>query len=293
MKAIVAHQGQVLLTDIPAPEVIDPDEVILKVRLVGLCRTDIYVAQGLVAAKPQVVLGHEFCADVAKIGTAVRHVALGQRVGVMPVRIQDDVVFSLGREEDGAFAEYIRVKASAVYPLPDTLTDQEAAYLEPVAASLAVLRAPLTPTMFGLVYGDNRIAALTCAVLAHAGHCSVHAAAHGDALLVPNHYDFIFETLATEEALLAMVRALKPGGILVLKSRPANSVALPLRQIVEKEIRVIGTHYAPFEDAIALIGSHAIDLRPMFGPIGSFEDALSVLTGQTVVSEQYKLFFRP
>ena len=69
MKAFVFHGiGQLELTEIPIPHVKDPDDVLLKVKAVGICGSDVKILEGKHHFKPNTVLGHEFCGEVVEVG---------------------------------------------------------------------------------------------------------------------------------------------------------------------------------------------------------------------------------
>ncbi|MEZ0448351.1 zinc-dependent alcohol dehydrogenase family protein [Cellulomonas sp. ICMP 17802] len=127
----------------PVPAVA-PDEVLLRVRACGVCRTDLHLADGdLPARAPRAVPGHEGVGEVVARGGAVRRFELGDRVGVPWLRrtcgrcrwctsgAENLCPASLytGWDADGCFATYAVVPAAFAYPIPDELTDVEAAPL--------------------------------------------------------------------------------------------------------------------------------------------------------------------
>ena len=174
MKAIVKNAGAVSLGIIENPTVERDDDVVVRVRSAGLCRTDVYVADGVIRTRDPLVLGHEFSGVVEAVGASVSRAKAGDRVAVFPVIACGACrecrsgranlcqrTSMLGLESDGAFAELVKIPERAVYPMPDALPFRHGAYAEPVAASLAVLKSGIRPEEKGLVYGDNRIAELT------------------------------------------------------------------------------------------------------------------------------------
>ncbi len=295
MQAIVTSTAGPMLVERDIPQIQQPDDVIISVSLAGLCRTDSYLAQGLIPCTPGRVLGHEFCGMVHTKGSADSHIQIGARVGVMPI-FPDGIgnILSLGKDVDGAFAEFIRVPASLVYTLPETLSDKEAAYLEPVAASLAVMSTPIQPSMYGAIYGDNRIGELTRRILSSQGFSKLDVLLPEQEISAPNsHYDFVIETSATANAFDAMITLLRPKGILVLKSRPYASVPLQLTRIVQKELQIFGAHYANFGAAIALLDARSIQLDDLLGDSFSFEEITSFLGGKKMLPENKKIFLKP
>lgn len=297
MQALVKHATGVRLTAVAMPQPA-ADEVIIHVALSGICRTDLYVAQDIIKSRTPLVLGHEFSGTVAGTGANVAHLKTGQRVGVMPLfaaanapagAVQDyGSATMLGLHHDGCFAEYVAVPARAVYALPDNMTWKQGAYLEPVAASLAVTQAQIAPQQRGLIYGDNRISRLTQRCLQACDFVDVDVCAAGQPLPA-NHYDFIVQTLADSDSVARMVNALKPGGRLILKSRQHKPVAFNVNQLVMKGITIEAVSYAPFQQGIDLIASGKLAVDDLFGDVYALENFSAAFDADTH-GESRKIF---
>jgi len=126
---------------VPSPA---PDEVLVKVRVCGVCRTDLHLAEGDLPAKAAgTVPGHEAVGDVAAVGAAVTRFVPGDRVGIAWLRrtcgqcrwcrsgAENLCLASeyTGWDADGGFAEYTAVPAAFAYRLPDDFPDPQAAPL--------------------------------------------------------------------------------------------------------------------------------------------------------------------
>jgi len=148
------------LYDLPRPEP-DADEILVKVSVCGICRTDLHVVEGDLAQRQRpVVPGHQIVGRVAKVGESVTNVAIGDRVGIAWLgRTCGKCRFCIsGRENlclsprftgwtiDGGFAEYAVVSESFAYPIPEGFSDLEAAPL--LCAGIIGYRA-LRLTMLG------------------------------------------------------------------------------------------------------------------------------------------------
>lgn len=300
MKVLIKTRDAVVIRDIDKPAPVHADDVVIRVALTGLCRTDVYVAEGIVpAGKDDLVLGHEFSGIVESVGTDVSHVKTGDRVCCMPflsIEDSEDGKYAhstqLGVHHDGCLGEYARVPAYTVYKLPDSVSLKMGAYLEPVCASMAVLKAPIQPAQKGLIYGDNRISQLTLRIMQAEGFADVVTYDHTDpnaAPLAADSFDFIIETLATTDTMAQMIRAVKPGGTIVLKSRQHKPVAMNINDLVKKDITLSAVNYAPFEDCIALAASGRLDVEDLFGdvyPLEQFRDVFEQSKGR----ESKKLF---
>jgi threonine dehydrogenase-like Zn-dependent dehydrogenase len=188
----------------------------------------------------------------------------------------------LGVDRDGAFADLMCVPAVAVYPLPAHLAWAEAAMAEPVAAALGVLRAPIVGR--GAVHGRGRIAELLVRVLTAAGHSPISW--HPDL----HDLDWIVEAQATDASLAEAMGALRPGGTMVLKSRPPRSVPVDIACAVRREITLVARSYGSFDDAVAWLASGRVAVHDLVGeafPLDRFEDAFKAAR----TSERHKLFF--
>jgi threonine dehydrogenase-like Zn-dependent dehydrogenase len=294
MKAIVKTTQGVVLKEKEIPRLRNTNDVLIKVLLTGLCRTDLYAAQNKLPMNEGTVLGHEFTGIVEQVGPVVNSRLLNQRVGVLPIFTKSPGVYSmLGVDLDGSYADYVVVPDTHVYPLPGNLSMEEAAFLEPVAACLAVVNAEIKPQQRGLIYGNNRIAELTRRILVSKGFTQVTVAPDGPVAEPDNAFDFIVETTASTQAFEEMVRLTKPQGMIVLKSRPYMQVSIPLTLIVRKEIKLMGVHYGSFEEAIELLASRKLVVDDLFGSTYSFAEAVPILLGERVIPEENKLFFKP
>lgn len=159
MKAVVkfAHGAEGIgLREKPIPEIGEGD-VLIRVRAAGLCGSDVHIYKGsgeLPLGRLDMVIGHEFAGDVVAVGARVKHWKTGDRVasdntgavcGVCNACIRGEPIhcahrLGLGSDLDGGFAEYVRIGAEVldIFPsclvhLPDELSYEEAAILDPVA----------------------------------------------------------------------------------------------------------------------------------------------------------------
>jgi L-iditol 2-dehydrogenase len=267
-------------------------ELTVALSAAGICRTDLFVARGQLPARTGLVLGHE-ASGVVVDGDPSR---VGQRVVVVPTLpcgrcarcvARPDAPWSctrprfLGLDADGVFAERFVISSSLALPVPDTLTDREAAFVEPLAAALAVLDAPLSGDI--AVHGDGRIAALIRRVVDASGHRTSPLPVGAR-----EAFDVVIET--TTEDLSAALDALRPGGVLVAKSRPARHAAIDWRQLVHRELRIQGVKYASFLEAIRWLAERRIEVADLFGP--SFRlDAAGAAFARAEAGEDLKLFF--
>ncbi len=139
MKALVYKDvGTLVLEERDIPHVKDPDDVLLKIKAVGVCGTDVKILEGKHHVRPDTVLGHEFCGEVIDVGTHVHHIKIGDRVAVdnnircgfclfcrmgLTSQCVEIKTSALGVMRDGGYAEYCLVPEKQCYVLPDEIDD--------------------------------------------------------------------------------------------------------------------------------------------------------------------------
>lgn len=300
MRALVKNNVRVGVETTQKPALIKPDDVLVRIALAGLCRTDIYVAEGRIPSKNPLILGHEFSGIVEKAGSEAAGIQQGDRVAVMPLFPANDRKLSnglpsyaastmMGIDHDGAFSEYVSVPISAVYRLPDTVSLMQGAYMEPVAASMAVLNAAIRPEQKGLIFGDNRISRLIERVLLAKGFRNISVCDSREDL-PESTYDFIIETLATTETMNKMVDAVNPGGRIILKSRQHTPVAFNINTLVMKDITLESVSYGDFQVGIDLVAGGKLKVDDLFGDVFRLEQFETVFA-ESQRGESKKLFF--
>ena len=149
MKALVFRGGGKLeLTEIPIPRVQNPDDVLLRVKAVGICGTDVKILEGKHHFKQDTVLGHEFCGEVVEIGSHVKYIKVGDRVAVdnnircgfcsfcrmgMSSQCVEIKFNALGVMRDGGYAEYCLVPEKQCFVVPDEIDDVLGTQVETLA----------------------------------------------------------------------------------------------------------------------------------------------------------------
>lgn len=262
------------------------DRVRVKVAMAGLCRTDIQAMRRERVVAPGLVLGHEAAGNIEQIPADLlsraleRGLAVGDRVAFFPFLPcgkcshcesggpieQCHAPSAIGLDEDGAFAPFVDLPLSVIFKAPPELSWKHLAYAEPVSASMAVIDVPelINGARVG-VLGTGRIAQLTLAVLnayrsTPAEHLDPNAQWHD------GEFAAIVETRATEDLMRRAARALRPGGTLVVKSRPSSAVPWPHQDIVLRRLRVIGAPYGKFQAGLDAMASGKLNVDHMLGP---------------------------
>lgn len=305
MRALCKTETGVELRSLQPPQP-GPGEVVIKVMCAGLCRTDIYVAQGDLSSELPRTLGHECSGVICRLGEGVPQEHLGERVTVFPwsgcQRCEQCLSHNLtgaakcpqrqflGWQVDGAFATFLKVKESQCVALPSAVDFQAGAYFEPLLAALGVLVAPWKQAVSPAILGDNRIASLTSIILRDYARCEHKQVVIGEAS--SDQFDLLIEMSATTESLAEAFRILKPGGVLVVKSRPAQGVEWPVRLQVEKEITALGASYGSPELALLILEKKKHLFTPLWNepkPLHDWADHFA----PEVSGEERKTFFLP
>jgi NAD+-dependent secondary alcohol dehydrogenase Adh1 len=143
---VIGYHQPLRMDDVPQPEVSGPHDVVVKIGGAGVCRTDLHILEGQWAEKSQVQLpytiGHENAGWVAAVGSAVTHVAEGDKVILHPLvtcglcracRSGDDVHCENsqfpGIDTDGGYAEYLKTSARSLVRIDDSLEPADVAAL--------------------------------------------------------------------------------------------------------------------------------------------------------------------
>lgn len=291
MNALRFDGARARIEDLPDP-IREPDTAIVAVRLAGVCNTDLEIAKGYMGFRG--VLGHEL------VGVVVDGPAswLGRRVAC-------EINFGCGERDcsacaqrlerhcprrrvmgilgaDGAFAERVAVPVRNLHAVPDSLEDERAVFVEPLAAAFEILeQLDVERGARAVVLGDGKLGLLVAQVLALAGARVLAVGRHPDKLAMlaqreietrlaadfdPDRApraDLVVEATGSPVALDLAIRATRPRGKLVLKTTTAERPALDTARIVIDEIELVGSRCGPFAPALAALAAREVDVAPL------------------------------
>jgi len=148
VKAIVYNGEDLIYADVSRPIPSD-NEVLIEVKAVGICGTDVAIAKSKLTVPIPLILGHEFVGEVVSLGPEVNDMWLNKRVTAeISTQSCGDCSFcnrnipsqcserkALGIHRDGAMAEYLTIESSLLHEVPDSIQDVEGTYIEPLAAA--------------------------------------------------------------------------------------------------------------------------------------------------------------
>lgn len=281
---------------VPAPSA---DQVIVRVNAVGICGSDVhYFHEGrigdFVVAEP-LVLGHEAGGVIVAVGGDVDDSRLGERVSIEPQRpcrvcefcrsgrynLCPRIEFYATPPIDGAFAEYVAIQDDFAYAVPDSVSDDAAALMEPLSVAIAaVQKAGVRPGSRVLITGAGPIGIVTAQTARAFGATEIvisdpmaerrevalrfGATEAVDPAAGPlgSGYDAFVDASGSPVAVKQGISALKSGGVAVLVGMGADEIALPVSTIQNRELIVTGIfRYAnTWPTAIDLVASGAVDL---------------------------------
>ncbi|SEP63964.1 L-gulonate 5-dehydrogenase [Streptomyces sp. yr375] len=288
MELVAPHVFAPTLRPVPEPAA---GEVVVAMRALGLCGTDLHMYGGRAVEYPHVV-GHDGAAVVTARGAGVTGVAVGERVTIDPVahcgqcaactrgatQLCPDGGY-LGMLGPGLLAEYVCVPARLLVPLPDAVSDLAATVLEPVAVALHLLArvAPLLPKepVPCAVVGGGPLGILLGVVLRHHGYAP-HlfepqetrrdlAAAVGLVAHPPEPIDLgdgprlVVETSAAPAGVALADELATPGSVVAVVGRAPHSIAPP--SVLLKELSLIGVKGGPgqYPEAVRLVADGVVD----------------------------------
>lgn len=314
--------------DVPEP---GPGDVQVAVRAVSVCGSDVHYYDhgrigGFVMDAP-LVLGHETSGVVSAVGEGVEAPAVGTRVAVEPqvecgrceqcrrgrYHLCGDIAFFATPPVDGSFAQYVVVPARRAHPVPDALSDDAAAMIEPLSVAVhACGKADVGPGTRVLVGGAGPVGLLCLQVARARGATSVtvtdvvahrrgvalsfgaSAALDPSAGEAPDPADVVLECTGVQAAVDVAVAASAPAATVVLVGTGA-SVTLPLDVVQARELTIKGTfRYAHvYPAAIALAASGAVRLDDMVTSHHGLDDAVGALLAARRDPTSIKAVVRP
>ena len=297
------------------------DDVLVKIKAVGVCGSDIeYYEHGrignFVVEKP-LILGHEASGEVVEVGQKVTTLKVGDRVALEPgipcrkcdfcksgrYNLCPDVQFMATPPVDGAFREYVAHPADFTFKIPEGVSYEEAALVEPLSVGIhAVERAQLKLGDQILIFGAGPIGLLTLqvALADGASHAVVldlsdvrlekakelgadevvNAREHNLTKDLGDSFDVVFEAAGGTTTIPQALHFVKRGGTIVLIGHsPKNEAKLDPNLVITKELNIRGTfrYKNTYPKALRLIQREVFNLKALIGKIFSLTDVDAAL----------------
>ncbi|MEM3587176.1 MAG: alcohol dehydrogenase catalytic domain-containing protein [Candidatus Jordarchaeaceae archaeon] len=299
MRALLIENCELkIVEDYPKPKV-KLGWVLVKPRLVGICNTDLELIKGYMNFSG--VPGHEFVGVVAESSDD----------NLLGKRVVGEINFACGACEycrnglqrhcpsrsvlgiqnaDGAFAEYVTLPVENIHILPESVSDEQAVFVEPLAASLEILmQIHVKPTLRVYVLGDGKLGLLVAQVLRLTGCDLTLVGKHNKKLgivermgvktanlenLPETKADLVVECTGNPNGYSLAKRMIRPSGIIIAKSTYHQNLELNWSEIVVDEVTIVGSRCGPFAPAIRLLEQGLINTESLITAKYPFEEVL-------------------
>lgn len=289
--------------DLPKPS-IKSDEVLIKVKNCGICGSDISSYMTGQMESTQIILGHEFSGELVEIGDNVKKMKIGDRVTINPNIPCSNCYFcnhgmenmciyhTIGITHNGALAEYVSVRADRVRKLPDNVTFEEGAMVEPISNAVqAVKAAGFEIGKNAAVFGAGTIGLMVIQVLKGAGASNIFviepieskrkralelgadyvfdAKSWSKILRLTNKLgpDFVFDCVGYPETIINSMQLVKMGGfIMMIGIHPEPFELRGFMQFMTKNITMKGMYLVDqdsIDTAIRLLEQNKINVHPL------------------------------
>src|SRR5688572_3437329 len=303
MNAIWLEDNKISLRDVPQP--LKQNEALVKIRKAGICSTDLELVKGYYPYTG--ILGHEFVGEVVssplpegeRLGVRVGDRVVGeinvvcneceQCLNGRPTHCENRTVLGI-INRDGTFAEFTNLPIANLHRVPDSVPDEMAVFTEPLAAALEIQQqVQISPTDRVLLIGAGRLGQLIAQTLALTG-CDLRVVARhknqqdlltargiriiSEEEIKPWRWDMVVEATGSPSGFSLARRAIRPRGILVLKSTYKGEVNVNFSSVVVDEINIIGSRCGPFEPALRLMESKQVDPTVLIAAEFKLKDAL-------------------
>ncbi len=297
MRALFFEKEIHFRTNYPIP-VPHYNEALIRITLAGICNTDLEIMKGYMDFKG--VPGHEFVGIVEKceekrwegkrvageinIGCGVCPYCLGRMKNHCPNRSVLGIL-----KKDGVFNEYITLPSRNLHLIPDSISDEEAVFVEPLAAVFEInQQVNLKPNNKVCVLGDGKLGLLVGQVLSLTGCDLTVMGHHNQKLSILNKmgikvslssegrekFDFVVDCTGSPSGLQSALNIVKPKGKIILKTTQTQNNSIDLNQIVIDEISLIGSRCGPFAPAIRALQNKSVDTRPLISKIFPLENGI-------------------
>ena len=337
MKALRYKNQNLSVADVEKPSA--DGEVLVRVILSGICNTDLEIAKGYAGFEG--TIGHEFVGVIESLpvlGAVARPsgraqgseplrtpgLVPGQRVvgeinagcGLCDLCLAGDsrhcsrrtVLGIVGR--DGAHAEFLKLPAVNLLPVPDEISDERAVFTEPLAAACGIFeRASITKDSRVAIVGDGKLGLLCAQVVASAGAAVTLFGKHPNKLEIAarrdietvvvdqanthsRKFDVAVEASGSPTGFDLALDLLRPRGSLVLKSTFQGVTKIDAARVVVDEISVVGSRCGRFQPALDLLKRNAVDVDSLISEEFALADGVRAMKRATEAGV-LKILLRP
>jgi len=315
--AVLTAPLAVALATVAVPS-LEPDQVLVRVAAVGVCGSDVHYYEhgriGSYVVEQPLILGHELSGRIEAVGSAVDARRIGERVAVEPQRpcricaqcksgrynLCAEMQFFATPPINGAFCEFIAIQSDFAHAIPDSISDEAAALIEPLSVGIwACQRAEVGPGSRVLISGAGPIGVIAAQTARVFGASEIvvsevdaarreFALAHGatrvldprDESVEGMDVDAFIDASGVGNAVRSGIRAVRPAGRVILVGLGNDDLELPVSYLQNREIWLSGVfRYAnTWPLAIDLVASGRVDLDALVTGRFALSEAESALT---------------
>ncbi|OBT88601.1 hypothetical protein VE02_04011 [Pseudogymnoascus sp. 03VT05] len=310
----------------PIPTLTDPRSVLVAIAFTGICGSDVHYWQhgsiGPFVLKSPMCLGHESSGTIAAVGSAVNTLKLGDRVAIEPgtpcrhcepclsghYNLCPDMRFAATPPYDGTLTGFYAAPEDFCYKLPDQVSLQEGALVEPLAVAVHITKqAQISPGASVVVMGAGPVGLLCCAVAKAFGATKVvsvdiqqdrldfaknYAATHTfmpervaaevnaenliKAADLGEGADCVIDASGAEPSIQTSIHVVRRGGVYVQGGMGKPDITFPIMAMCTKEITMRGSFRygsGDYKLAVQLVASGSLDVKSLVSREVPFKDA--------------------
>ncbi len=318
LQQVMTKPGEIIFHEVPVPEP-ESGQVLVKIMNIGICGSDIHVYHGEhpFTSYP-VTQGHEVSGEIAKVGQGVTGFILGQKVTIEPQVYCGqchpcrhgkynlcEKLKVMGFQTTGTASEYFAVDASKVTPIPEEMSFEEGAMIEPLAVAvhgvkqvgdvtgmnIAVIGAGpignlVAQTARGMGAAKVMITDISDLRLDKAGECGIDVCVNtrnkdfGEALVEafgPDKADVIYDCAGNNTTMGQAIKYARKGSTIVLVAVFAGMATVDLAVANDHELDIKSTmmyRHEDYLDAIRLVQEGKVHLRSLISKTFAFQDYL-------------------
>lgn len=309
MKALRVKANRLSVAEVAIPG--NGSEALVRVIKSGICNTDLEIVRGYAAFEG--TLGHEFVGVIEQAADAPH--LLGKRVvgeinagcGVCHLCRAGDPRHCAKRTvlgihgRDGAHAEFLKLPTRNLLEVPESVSDEEAVFVEPLAAAYGITeRVEITPETNVAVIGDGKLGLLCAFSLALKTPNIILIGKHRDKLalaqtngrdietvLLPeisnmdSKFDVVVEASGSESGFSTALDLVKPRGKIVVKSTFHGKSTWEVSSVVVDEITVVGSRCGRFAPALELLAARKIHVDDLITDEFDLSDGVKAMDAAT------------